>query len=325
MTTPANEPPQFSTIQLARRGRLLTITLNRPEAMNAVNLALHDDLLDAMWFAQGDPHSDVIVLTGAGRAFSAGGDVDHLALSAAEPWRFDHEARIAKRIVLVIIFNNRARQLRALFDAEPCGERTRRNIAHHNFNRHNLDLPDELLAHVEPLDVVRGDANVAEQREEVLADPVVENTLAVDRALLLGVERGGIVLEVLDDRAGFGTLIEDLGLAFVDLAATGHGHFLDCRGNRPGNSKPRRNEEPQKGCNATGPGQQAHTARGREMQESAATPVPAFAAIVNWVSEPVAGASPAQRGGHRNHVNNEALRRGIFSRGSGSSRSADRG
>ena len=103
MTTQALELPQFSTIRLERRGRLLTITFNRPDAMNAVNLAMHDDLLDAMWFAQGDPGSDVIVLTGAGRAFSAGGDVDHLALSAAEPWRFDHEARIAKRIVFTML------------------------------------------------------------------------------------------------------------------------------------------------------------------------------------------------------------------------------
>ena len=36
---------------------------------------------------------------------------------------------------------------------------------------------------------------------------------------LLRVERGRVVLEILDQRAGLGTLVEDLGLAFVDLAA----------------------------------------------------------------------------------------------------------
>ena len=40
---------------------------------------------------------------------------------------------------------------------------------------------------------------------------------------LLRVECGGVVLEILDQRAGLGTLVEDLGLALIDLAATGHG------------------------------------------------------------------------------------------------------
>ncbi len=95
--------PTFSTILLSRQGRRLTVTLNRPEAMNAVNLALHDELPEALWFAQGDPDSDLIVLTGAGRAFSVGGDLDHIALSAAEPHRFDHEARQAKRIIYTLL------------------------------------------------------------------------------------------------------------------------------------------------------------------------------------------------------------------------------
>ena len=95
--------PQFNTILMAREGRLLRITLNRPEAMNAVNLELHDELPQALWFAQGDPGSDVIVLTGAGRAFSAGGDLDHIARNAAEPHLFDHEARMAKRLVFTLL------------------------------------------------------------------------------------------------------------------------------------------------------------------------------------------------------------------------------
>jgi enoyl-CoA hydratase len=95
--------PQLETIALIRKGRMLVIAFNRPEAMNAVNLQLHDDLLDALWFAQGDPGSDLIQITGHGRAFSAGGDIDHIANSAAHPHRFDHEARIAKRIVFTLL------------------------------------------------------------------------------------------------------------------------------------------------------------------------------------------------------------------------------
>jgi enoyl-CoA hydratase len=95
--------PQLGTIAMERRGRMLVITLNRPDSLNAVNLELHDDLADALWFAQCDPDSDLIQLTGAGRAFSAGGDLDHIARNAAEPPRFDHEARIAKRIVFTLL------------------------------------------------------------------------------------------------------------------------------------------------------------------------------------------------------------------------------
>lgn len=95
--------PTFTTIALTRRGRLLTLTLNRPEAMNAFNLAQHDELPEALAFASADPGSDVLVLTGAGRAFSAGGDIAHIERNAANPELFDHEARQAKRIVFTML------------------------------------------------------------------------------------------------------------------------------------------------------------------------------------------------------------------------------
>jgi enoyl-CoA hydratase len=103
MAETAPDLPNLNTIELTREGRLLRITLNRPDAMNAVNLELHDELAEALWFAQGDTGSDLIVLTGAGRAFSAGGDLDHIARNAANPHLFDHEARMAKRIVSTLL------------------------------------------------------------------------------------------------------------------------------------------------------------------------------------------------------------------------------
>ena len=66
----------------------------------------------------------------------------------------------------------------------------------------------------------------------MFGNTVVEDALAVDRALLLRVEGGGVVLEILDQRAGLGAFVEDLGLAFVDLAATGHAAFS--KRERPG-------------------------------------------------------------------------------------------
>lgn len=103
MTTASHPTPQFKTIELARKGRLLTITLNRPDSLNSVNLAMHEELPVAFQFAAADPGSDVIVLTGAGRAFSAGGDLDHMAKNAANPTLFDEEARLAKRIVFAML------------------------------------------------------------------------------------------------------------------------------------------------------------------------------------------------------------------------------
>jgi enoyl-CoA hydratase len=95
--------PRFETIALARNGRLLTITLNRPDTLNAVDDKMHDDLVDVFAFATEDQHSDVIVLTGAGRGFSAGGDFAHLADMAAHPEVFDRDATRAKRIVFSIL------------------------------------------------------------------------------------------------------------------------------------------------------------------------------------------------------------------------------
>jgi enoyl-CoA hydratase len=98
-----NDLPAFETILLERRERLLVLTLNRPDAMNAVNLTMHDELPEALTFARSDTGSDIILLTGAGRAFSAGGDLDHMEHNASNPHLFDHEAAQAKRIVFTLL------------------------------------------------------------------------------------------------------------------------------------------------------------------------------------------------------------------------------
>ncbi|HTZ69852.1 MAG TPA: enoyl-CoA hydratase/isomerase family protein [Acetobacteraceae bacterium] len=95
--------PNYKTITLARKDRLLTITLNRPDTLNAVNLAMHEELAEVFQFAARDQGSNVIILTGAGRAFSAGGDLDHMAHNAAHPELFDEEASLAKRIVFALL------------------------------------------------------------------------------------------------------------------------------------------------------------------------------------------------------------------------------
>jgi len=95
--------PEYRALLLTRTGRRLTITLNRPDTMNAVDLTLHEELAEVFTYAAADKHSDVVVLTGAGKAFSAGGNLEHLANNAAHPELFDEEVRLAKRIVFAML------------------------------------------------------------------------------------------------------------------------------------------------------------------------------------------------------------------------------
>jgi enoyl-CoA hydratase len=95
--------PEYRTLLLARRGRLLTVTLNRPDVLNAFAAVMHVEIIDALRFAATDPGSDVIVLTGAGRAFSAGGDLARMEECIADPAEFDREAADAKRIVFTLL------------------------------------------------------------------------------------------------------------------------------------------------------------------------------------------------------------------------------
>jgi len=102
-TTTKRTLPSLETIALERKDRLLTITLNRPDALNAFSEQMHRDLVDVLAFVTEDEDSDVLVLTGAGRAFSAGGDLAYIAENARRPDLFDADVRRAKRIVYAIL------------------------------------------------------------------------------------------------------------------------------------------------------------------------------------------------------------------------------
>ena len=61
------------------RDRIATITLNRPEKLNAFSGTMREELLDALVVAEHDAACRVVIVTGAGRAFCAGGDVDFMS------------------------------------------------------------------------------------------------------------------------------------------------------------------------------------------------------------------------------------------------------
>ena len=62
-----------------RADGVATLTLNRPDRLNALSAPIMEGLLEALPRLAGDPSIGAIVLTGAGRAFCAGGDVKRMA------------------------------------------------------------------------------------------------------------------------------------------------------------------------------------------------------------------------------------------------------
>ena len=63
---------------------IATLTFNRPERLNALSTPIMQGLLDGLPRLAGDPAVKVVVLTGAGRAFCAGGDVKSMAEGGGE-------------------------------------------------------------------------------------------------------------------------------------------------------------------------------------------------------------------------------------------------
>ena len=61
------------------RDHVATITLNRPDKLNAFTGTMREDLLDALRECEDDADVRVVVITGAGRAFCAGGDVEYMS------------------------------------------------------------------------------------------------------------------------------------------------------------------------------------------------------------------------------------------------------
>ena len=74
---------QYSNILLDRDGGIATITLNRPDKLNAYTTEMGDEFSHAFRALERDASVRVMIVTGAGRAFCAGVDLEHLAAHAA--------------------------------------------------------------------------------------------------------------------------------------------------------------------------------------------------------------------------------------------------
>ena len=67
---------EYQHIRFERREpQILWMTIDRPEVLNAANAQLHTELVEIWKTVDTDPEVRTVVITGAGRAFSAGGDL----------------------------------------------------------------------------------------------------------------------------------------------------------------------------------------------------------------------------------------------------------
>lgn len=83
----------YATIETRLENGIFTLTMNRPDKRNALNPAMIEDLTHAFVAAANDPACGVVVLTGAGSAFCAGLDLEHLeTLHTKTPEEHRHDS-----------------------------------------------------------------------------------------------------------------------------------------------------------------------------------------------------------------------------------------
>ena len=70
-------------VEVTNAGAVLTITLNRPDVLNALNRAVHAGIHDGLVRAAADPGVRAVVITGAGRGFCVGQDLQEFGAAPA--------------------------------------------------------------------------------------------------------------------------------------------------------------------------------------------------------------------------------------------------
>ena len=93
------DPTSFERFEFARDGRILRVTLVGSGPANAVDEAMHREFPRLLRELQDDAGSDLIILTGRGGAFCAGGDMDWFQAMIDDPREFRDILPDARRIV----------------------------------------------------------------------------------------------------------------------------------------------------------------------------------------------------------------------------------
>ena len=93
----------YEFIKVEKDGKVAVFTLNRPESLNAITPQLHTEIEDIFADVANDSDVNAVVLTGAGRAFCAGGDVKGMDTRQSDaPSQTRGSLSNAKRLIMLI-------------------------------------------------------------------------------------------------------------------------------------------------------------------------------------------------------------------------------
>jgi len=93
----------YVTLIVERTGPIATITLNRPGARNALDMTMRQEMLAALDEVEADASSRVLVLTGAGEHFCAGGDVKSMRERRQTAAEGRHRVQLLNTMVLRLV------------------------------------------------------------------------------------------------------------------------------------------------------------------------------------------------------------------------------
>lgn len=103
MTSATLDLNGYAGLALTREDRVLTVAFNRPEQMNPLTSDDSLEIIRLMRDLASDEETRVVILTGAGRAFSAGGDLSAIAANLDRPDRFiDHLGEVKDLLHAII-------------------------------------------------------------------------------------------------------------------------------------------------------------------------------------------------------------------------------
>lgn len=93
----------YQAIEFRRDGKVLHATFNRPDSLNAFDGVLHAECERLFVDVASDADTAVIVISGAGRAFSAGGNIPEMQARIDEPLKFMDGMLVGKRLIYALL------------------------------------------------------------------------------------------------------------------------------------------------------------------------------------------------------------------------------
>lgn len=93
----------YETLKVVREGKIVTVSFNRPEVKNSTNARMHQELARVFPEIGRDPEAHVVILTGEGDCFSAGGDIAGMQRNLTDPGRWVESMGEARDILMGVI------------------------------------------------------------------------------------------------------------------------------------------------------------------------------------------------------------------------------